>query len=173
MITFDEAFEIVMNSAVETSTEKISFKDSLDRILAEDVRSDIDMPPFNRSAVDGYACNKADLKSELEVIEVIRAGTIPQKKVNRNQCSKIMTGAIVPEGCDFVFMIEDSKTPSSGKVFFTGAVTKQNMSMKGEDVKAGEVVLPRGKVIRPQDIAVLASVGHTGVTVRKKPSSVF
>lgn len=170
MITFDEAFEIVMNSAVETSTEKISFKDSLDRILAEDVRSDIDMPPFNRSAVDGYACNKADLKSELEVIEVIRAGTIPQKKVNRNQCSKIMTGAIVPEGCDFVFMIEDSKTPSSGKVFFTGAVTKQNMSMKGEDVKAGEVVLPRGKVIRPQDIAVLASVGHTGVTVRKKPS---
>jgi molybdopterin molybdotransferase len=169
MITFDEAYEIVMNNAVETGAEIISFRDSLDRVLAEDVKSDEDMPPFNRSAVDGFACNIMDLKSELEIVEVIRAGMTPQRKVGKDQCSKIMTGAIVPDRCDFVFMLEDSKMLSSGKVVFTGLGTKPNMSFKGEDVKKGEIVLHRGKQVKPQDIAVFASVGYTNVLVRKKP----
>jgi molybdopterin molybdotransferase len=169
MITFDEAYEIVMNNAVETGAEIISFRDSLDRVLAEDVKSDEDMPPFNRSAVDGFACNNMDLKSELEIVEVIRAGMTPQRKVGKDQCSKIMTGAIVPDRCDFVFMLEDSKMLSSGKVVFTGLGTKPNMSFKGEDVKKGEIVLHRGKQVKPQDIAVFASVGYTNVLVRKKP----
>lgn len=169
MITFDEAFEIVMNSCIETGTEKISFRDSLDRVLAVDVKSDIDMPPFNRSAVDGFACDKIDLGSELEVVEVIRAGNLPRRKVRKNQCSKIMTGAIVPERCDIVFMVEDSKVLSSGRVVYTGSESKPNMSVKGEDVKKGEIVLHRGKLIKPQDIAIFASVGYTDVVVKRKP----
>ena len=98
--------------------------------LPVDVSSDIDMPPFNRSAVDGYACHRSDLDNELEIIEVIRAGKEPEKKPGINQCAKIMTGAIVPEGCDFVFMVEDSKILSSGKVIYTGKPLKPNMSSK-------------------------------------------
>jgi len=169
MITFDEAFEIVINSCFETDPEIISFRDSLGRILSEDVKSDIEMPPFNRSAVDGYACNRTDLESELEIIEVIRAGKKPGKEVGKHQCVKIMTGAIVPTGCDIVFMVEDSKITPSEKVICTRPGSKINMSFKGEDVKSGDIVLSKGKLIQPQDIAVFASVGYTSVKTRRMP----
>jgi len=169
MISFEEAYNIVMCNVFETGTETIPFISSCGRILAEDIKSDINMPPFNRSAVDGYACHSEDLYNALEVVEVIPAGKEPLQKAGKNQCSKIMTGAIVPEGCDQVFMIEDSEDAGNGRVRFTGKDSKTNFSLKGEDVKAGDVVLRKGKYIRPQDIALMASVGHTLVNVRKKP----
>jgi molybdopterin molybdotransferase len=169
MISFEEAFRIVMESAFETETEIIPFTGSDSRILAENIFSDIDMPPFNRSAVDGYACHMADIANELRVVEIIPAGKVPEKSVGQNQCSKIMTGAIVPDGCDLVFMVEDSENLTSDKIRFTGKDSKSNISIRGEDVKAGDVVLRFGKFIKPQDIAVMSSVGHTKVTVKKKP----
>ena len=169
MITFEDAFEIVMKSVFETESETISFSGSCGRILDEDIASDIDMPPFNRSAVDGYACNIIDLSNDLDVIEVIAAGTEPLKKVGKNQCSKIMTGAIVPEGCDVVFMVEESKDLQNGKIRFAGIDPKLNISFKGEDVRTGSVVLKKGKFIQPQDIAVMASIGHIKVKVKKRP----
>jgi molybdopterin molybdotransferase len=169
MITFEAAFKIVMESVFETRTETIPFTDSSGRILDEDIKSDIDMPPFNRSAVDGYACHRIDINNELEVIEVISAGKKPLQIVGKNQCSKIMTGAIVPDGCDVVFMIEESENFSNGKIRFSGTDLKLNISVKGEDVRTGDVVLKKGKLIQPQDVAVMASVGHTKVNVKKKP----
>jgi molybdopterin molybdotransferase len=169
MIEFDEAYKIVMGSVYQTKTESVPFNDSCQRILAEDIPSDIDMPPFNRSAVDGYACNKIDLNNNLDVVEIIAAGKVPQQQVGKNQCSKIMTGAIVPEGCDIVFMVEESENLQDGRVRFTGIETKLNMSFRGEDVRKGDTILNRGLLIQPQDIAVLAAVGHTEVQVKKKP----
>jgi molybdopterin molybdotransferase len=169
MITFEAAFKIVMESVFETRTETIPFTDSSGRILDEDIKSDIDMPPFNRSAVDGYACHRIDINNELEVIEVISAGKKPVQIVGKNQCSKIMTGAIVPDGCDVVFMVEESGNFSNGKIRFSGTDLKLNISVKGEDVRTGDVVLKKGKLIQPQDVAVMASVGHTKVNVKKKP----
>jgi molybdopterin molybdotransferase len=169
MISFEEAFGIVMESAFETETEIIPFTSSYARILAEDIFSDIDMPPFNRSAVDGYACHRTDIATELEVVEIIPAGKVPEKSVGQNQCSKVMTGAIVSEGCDIVFMVEDSENLTSCKIRFTGKDPKSNMSFKGEDVKTGDLVVRSGKFIKPQDIAVMASVGRTKITVKKKP----
>jgi molybdopterin molybdotransferase len=169
MITFEEAYEIVLNSAVDAGNETVAFIDSLNRILAEDVTSDMDMPPFNRSAVDGYACHRKETGNELEVLEVIAAGVKPGKKIGKNQCSKIMTGAIVPDGCDVVIMVEDSILLDSGNIRFTGKDSKTNISFKGEDVRTGDKVLGKGKLIKPQDIAVMASVGHTMVSVKKKP----
>ena len=169
MITFEAAFKIVMESVFETRTETIPFTDSSGRILDEDIKSDIDMPPFNRSAVDGYACHRIDINNELEVIEVISAGKKPMQIVGKNQCSKIMTGAIVPDGCDVVFMVEESGNFSNGKIRFSGTELKLNISVKGEDVRTGDVVLKKGKLIQPQDVAVMASVGHTKVNVKKKP----
>lgn len=170
MITFEKAFEIVMTSAFETDMETISFTDSDGRILAEDIFSDVEIPPFNRSAVDGYTCHKEDLHNELEVIETIQAGKEPLKEVGKNQCSKIMTGAMVPESCDIVFMVEESENLTSGKIRFTGKDPKKNISNKGEDVRTGDVVLKKRKFIKPQDIAVLASVGKTNVQVKKRPA---
>lgn len=169
MISFEEAYQIVMDSAKTTGSERIPFTQSAGRILAEDVYSDMDMPPFNRSAVDGYACRSADLKVDLEMVEVIAAGREPMKEVEDGQCSKIMTGAIVPDGCDIVFMVEDSEILPSGKIRFTGSGLKKNISLQGEDVKEGELVLRKGKQIMPQDIAVIASFGQVSVLVSKKP----
>jgi molybdopterin molybdotransferase len=170
MKTFEEALEIVMQSAFETKTETISFNNSCGRILAEDISSDIDMPPFNRSAVDGFACRRSDISEELGIVEIISAGKEPRMIVARDQCSKIMTGATVPDGCDFVFMIEDSVSLPSGKIRFKGVDAKTNISFKGEDVKAGDVVLRAGKFIKPQDIGVMASIGHINVLVKKMPA---
>jgi molybdenum cofactor synthesis domain len=169
MISFEEAFRIVMKSVFETETETIPFTDSCGRILDEDIISDIDMPPFNRSAVDGYACHKIELNNDLKVIEVIAAGKESVRKVGKKQCSKIMTGAIVPEGCDVVFKVEESETLQNGKIRFTGIDPKLNISFKGEDVRSGDVILKKSKFILPQDIAIMASVGHTKVRVKRRP----
>lgn len=170
MISFDEAYRIVMESVFETHSEIIPFYDTVGRIMDEDIFSDMDMPPFNRSAMDGYACHKNDLNADLDVIEVIAAGKVPVHKVGINQCSKIMTGAIVPEGCDVVFMVEESEKLPNGKIRFKGTEPKKNISLKGEDVKKGDVVIRRSRFIQPQDVAIMASVGHINVKVRKRPT---
>lgn len=169
MVSFDEALKIVLDSSYIVGTEIIPFTESDGRVLAEDVFSDMDMPPFNRSAVDGYACHKEDLGNELEILEVIAAGKEPQREVGKSQCSKIMTGAIVPDGCDIVIMVEETENLSSGKIRFTGSNPKENISIRGEDVRYGDKLLGKGKLIRAQDIAVMASAGHTKVLVSKKP----
>jgi molybdopterin molybdotransferase len=143
--------------------------ESAGRILAEDIKSDVDMPPFNRAAVDGYACRTADIKSELLVVETIRAGKVPVHIPAIGECSKIMTGAIVPGSCDMVFPVEDSADVPGGKVRFTGKQIKTNISWMAEDIKKGDTVITKYKLIRPQDIAVLASTGKTFVSVSRKP----
>lgn len=158
-----------MDSAFRTGVEVVPFTEADGRVIAEDVFSDIDMPPFNRAAVDGYACRTSDLKNDMEVIEVIPAGKQPAHRPGRNQCSKIMTGAIVPEGCDIIIMVEDSEVLPDGRVRFSARSMKSNISTKSEDVKAGDIVIGKGKYLRPQDIAVIASVGHVNVVVSKKP----
>lgn len=169
MITFEEAYSIVMESGSSTRSETILFNTASQRILDEDIMSDIDMPPFNRSAVDGYACHKADIDKDLEIVEIIAAGKEPLHKVGKDQCSKIMTGAIVPEGCDMVVMIEQSAVLQNGKIRLSLTDPKSNISLKAEDVRRGDIVLKKGKLIQPQDIAIMASVGHTAVFVKKKP----
>jgi len=169
MILFDQAFEIVLNSAFSTGTETVLFTDSLNRILAGNVVSDLDMPSFNKSSVDGFACRKADLDKELEIIETIAAGNTPVKPVSLAQCSRIMTGAPVPDGADCVIMVEDTLLTPSGKVRFKATFKKENIAIKGEDVKKGEIILKPGRIIKPQDIAVMASAGYTHATVSKKP----
>ena len=106
MITFNEAYQIVIDHALLMGTENVPLDQSLNRILAQDIVCDMDMPPFNKAAMDGYACRQEDLKNELTVIENIAAGYTPTQAIGPNQCSKIMTGAMVPEGADCVIMVE-------------------------------------------------------------------
>ncbi|MDA3781243.1 MAG: molybdopterin molybdotransferase MoeA [Bacteroidales bacterium] len=168
MIKIEEAYDIVINSAYILDTEKIEFNNSLNRILAEDVKSDIEMPPFDKAAVDGYACKSCDIEMELEVIESVQAGQTPQKKVGKGQCTQIMTGAPVPAGADAIVMVEHTELDNE-KVKVLKKSSKSNISIKAEDVKQGQVVLQKGIQIKPQHIAIFASVGYTNVLVYHKP----
>ncbi|MFA5418405.1 MAG: gephyrin-like molybdotransferase Glp [Bacteroidales bacterium] len=170
MIKFEEAFDIVQNAAKPTlKTERVHFIDSLGRILAEDIYSDINMPPFDKSAMDGFACRMQDINNELEMIEVLPAGSIPKNKVGENQCIKIMTGAIIPEGADCVLMVEYTEETPDGKVRYTKKSTNSNICCFAEDIKKGGLVLSKGLEIKPQHIAVMASVGAVKTLVSTKP----
>ncbi len=169
MITFDEAFHTVMDSVVPLDSEPVALEKSLGRILAQDVVSDIDMPPFNKSAMDGYACRRQDLKNELAVIEIIPAGYCPEKTVGENECSKIMTGSVVPQGTDCVIMVEYTEEVSESSIRFLKEETKDNICLKGEDIQSGDTVLSKGTRIEPQHIAVLATVGCAAPQVARKP----
>ena len=169
MITFEDAFKIVQDAVYyEMSTERISLNESLNRILAKDIVSDINMPPFPKSAMDGYACRYEDLKNEWEVLEVIAAGKLPEKPIGKNQCSKIMTGAMMPEGADCVIKVEESEELSNGKVRFTATDTKRNFMLMGEDVKVNDLVLKKGSLLNAQHIAMAAAVGYDNPRVFKK-----
>lgn len=150
-------------------TEEVVLKDALNRILQEDVMADMDMPPFNKSAVDGYACHSEDLGNSLEVLEVIQAGSISTRNIGKNQCVKIMTGAAVPIGCDTVFMVEDAVTEENNRVRCTNPKTKKNICYRGEDYQTGEILIRKGTIIQVSQLAVLAGAGKSTVKVTKKP----
>ncbi len=168
MISFEEALAITEKYKPAGSVERIPFTESLGRCLAEDIISDMDMPPFNKSAVDGYACRRDDLGNDMVIKGVAAAGRPASVKVGRGECIKIMTGAAVPEGADWVFMVEYAEE-SNGKVSFTGKAFNDNIAKRGEDIRKGDVALKAGRELAPQDIAVLATVGAVEVTVSKKP----
>ena len=169
LLPFEIAFETAIGYAKFIGSETVSLQDSLGRILTEDVISDVDMPPFNRAAMDGYACRYADIGNELTIIEEVPAGTVPQQEIGENQCAKIMTGAIVPEGADTVIMVEQTQKVGENKIRFIGKDTVSNIAKKGEDVEMGDTVLRRGMLIYPQHIGILAALGKVKVSVAKKP----
>ena len=152
-----------------TGSGRVMLPHANGRILAEDIFSDINMPPFDKSAVDGFACRKDDLGGDLAVRETIAAGAEPQLPIMPGTCSKIMTGAMVPPGADCIFMVEDSAEVVPGTVRFTGTGAPVNICYMGEDIKAGEKVLSGGILIRPQEIAVLATAGVTRPLVAIQP----
>jgi molybdopterin molybdotransferase len=123
--------------------------------LAEDIKSDLNMPPFNRSAMDGYAVIASDINPpvDLEVIENIRAGYNPKKKVGRGQSAKIMTGSVVPKGADAVIKVEETKPLDNDRKvrILRGTKKGANIARKGEDVRVGNVVLRKGTMIRAQE----------------------
>ena len=169
MIPFDEAYGIVMSSSRQLGAERVSINCALRRILAEDVKSDMDMPPFDKSAMDGYACRRQDLSNELTVVETIQAGAATSATITRNQCAKIMTGAMVPPGADCVVMLEMTEQPTADTIRLTSGETPDNICYRGEDIKEGEIVLRKGEKITCRHLAVLASVGRVEPCVALRP----
>ena len=162
MISFEEAVKTVHKYAKPLSAVQTRIEDAVGRALLEDVYSGMDMPPFNKSAVDGYAVRAADLAPgrELRCSGVVQAGDSFKGKVRAGECVKIMTGAPVPAGADAVVMVE-STCERNGMVKFNKNVKKgANIALRGEDIKKGQKVLSRGIVIKISHIAVLAAVGR-------------
>ncbi len=169
MISFEEALDIIISSAPPPAGEEVDLQDASGRVLACDIHSDICMPPFNKSAMDGFACRREDLAGEMKVTETIKAGDMPQKKIGRGECARIMTGAMVPVGADCVIMVEHTSEVSPDRIVFTGSKTADNIALRGEDIKEGDVVMRKGVIIKPQHIAVMASVGCVNPNVYKRP----
>jgi molybdopterin molybdotransferase len=167
MISFEEAYKIVMDHVTVLPSERIKMMNSLGRILAEDILSDIDMPPFNKSAVDGFACRMADQDHDLELIETIPAGKTPEFMISEGKCSRIMTGAMIPEGSDCVIKVEDTKIKSNGRISAKKKMETRNICFLGEDIKAGDRILSSGTLIKPQHIAILAAAGAVSPKVSK------
>ncbi len=168
MIKLEKALNIVMNSAITLEEESVPLQEACGRVLYRDVSSDIDMPPFNKSAMDGYACRSEDIDRPLKVIETIPAGYTPQKTVGDGECSKIMTGGIVLEGVDCVVMVEHTEIKDD-LVIVNKKSSDRNICYKAEDIHKGDGVLQKGTLLTPAEIAVLSSVGCDPVPVSRKP----
>ena len=171
MILFEEALKIVETSAELLAVESVNLSESLGRVLAQDVFSYMDMPPFDKSAVDGYACRRSDLHLELRVLEVIPAGKVPTKTVNEGECSKLMTGGMLPPGADTVIMVEEVEITGENTIRFSAPKTAPNYCYRAEDIKAEEKVLDNGTLIRAQEIAILASFGCDKPIVFRRPKA--
>lgn len=167
------AQQCILESARLLAAELVGLERSLGRVLAEDVPANRDLPPYDVSAMDGYAVRSADLANvpaTLEVIEDIRAGDMPGKIVQAGQSARIMTGAPVPEGADAVIRVEDTEPISQGKVQINVAVKPGNdIRLQGEGMRNGEVVLAAGTEITPGVIGVLATVKRARVQVYRRP----
>ena len=151
------------------ASEEVALDKAFNRVLREDILADMDMPPFHKSAMDGYACHRDDINNELEVLGVIQAGMISSKKVGKNQCVKIMTGAAVPDGCDCVFKVEDSEKISENRVCCLNPKTFHNICFRGEDYQKGELLIKSGTIINTPQMAVLSGAGYAGVQVSRRP----
>ncbi len=144
------------------------------RVLATDLVAPINLPPFDNSAVDGYAVRHADLDSRrdtrLAVVERITAGRAAQRSLWPGEAARIFTGAPMPEGADTVFMQEDVRPDADGAAVVVppGLKCGANRRIAGEDVRAGTVVLPAGRRLAAQHVALAAGVGLNGLSVRRR-----
>jgi molybdopterin molybdotransferase len=181
VITFEKALEIVLSIPVNRMSIQVSLPEAAGMVLAGDVFSDMDMPPFNKSAVDGYACRFDDLIRKdsassgggrvlLSVLETIAAGSVPSRQIQPGSCSRIMTGAMIPDGADCVVMVEDTTPAEDGMVEINPGPVSGNICFKGEDIRKGEKILDRGTLIRPAEVAILAGVGYANPKVYRRPS---
>ncbi|MEI6695579.1 MAG: gephyrin-like molybdotransferase Glp [Bacteroidota bacterium] len=170
MISFEEALGIVLNAAQHTHIEEVDMLSSNERVLAENIISDVNMPPFDKSAVDGFACRRIDFNknTKLKIIEIIPAGKCPENSISEGECSKIMTGAMLPKGADCVVMVEDTIV-NGNTISFSKENTADNICYLAEDVHINDLVLEKASLIKPQHIAVLASVGVWKPKVYSKP----
>ncbi len=169
MIPFEEAIGMVLGSADLVGTEDIPLIEGAGRVLATDVYSDIDMPPFDKSAMDGFACRRADIGSgRLKVVETVPAGVCPEKPVGKGECTRIMTGGVVPRGADQVVMVEHTEE-AGGFVTVTRKSKERNICRTAEDLRAGDLVATKGTVLTPSKIALLAAVGSDPVHVFRRP----
>ena len=173
MIPVEEALEIVLREARALPGEDVGLGEALGRVLAEDVASDVDLPPFDRVAMDGYALRAADVATApvaLDVIGEVRAGQWPDLTVGPGQAARIMTGAALPPGADAVQQVEKTQPLDEFRVTVLAAVASgANVAPCGSEVRAGDIVLARGRVIDPSAIAVLASAGRARVRVARRP----
>jgi molybdopterin molybdotransferase len=175
MLGVAEAQAIVLQHARPLAPETVPLTSAaLGLVLAENVTSDLDMPPYDKALMDGFAVRTADLpdgRAVLTVVEEITAGQMPRFPVGPGQAARIMTGAPMPADADAVVMIEYTQMLADNRVQVTDKPPKpgQNVSTQGREMREGETILPPGTVLRPQEFGLLATVGRTSARVYPRP----
>jgi len=186
MISVEEALEKILQEVDALEEKPVPILDSLGQVLAEDVKSDINVPPLDNAAMDGYAVQSRDTQSAseespkfLRVIDTVMAGSISESEVVPGTAIRIMTGAPVPKGADSVVQFENTDEEQRKKSAADQPITKVgilceardglNIRRAGEDIARGATALRKGTIIRPAEIGVLASLGHSQVKVIRRP----
>ncbi|MDD5167292.1 MAG: molybdopterin molybdotransferase MoeA [Syntrophales bacterium] len=176
MIRFEEALKHIIETISPLNVEKVGILDALGRVIGEDIHASRNLPPRNNSAMDGYAVRSEDTSGAgpgnpviLEVIEDIPAGVLPQKTVGPGQASRIMTGAPLPDGADAVVRMEDTQNELKTVKILVDIDHGQDIRLAGEDVREGELVIPKGTVIRPAEIGMIAAMGRAFIQVHQRP----
>ncbi|MBT9161579.1 MAG: Molybdopterin molybdenumtransferase [Dehalococcoidia bacterium] len=185
MILVEQALEKILSNVSVLEPERKPILETLGQVLAEDVRSDINIPPLDNSAMDGYAVQWESIRGAttsqpkaLKVIGEVAAGYISDREVTPGTAIRIMTGAPVPAGADTVIQFEDTDeeirkaaAKSLDEIGILREVAKgSNIRRGGEDITRGSLVLARGVVLRPQEIGILASLGRANVLVIRRPA---
>lgn len=176
MIRIEEALKIIEEETKNLGLEEKEILSALNRVLGEDIYSMDNLPPFNKSAMDGFAIKYEDTKNcninnrvELDIQGRIKAGDFCEKELQFGQAYKIMTGAPLPVGANAVIEIEKVEVVEN-KLYIYQAVQEGNHIIKfGEEIKVGEIALSKGTVIRPPEIGFLASLGFSSIKVYKSP----
>jgi molybdopterin molybdotransferase len=178
-IPLEEARQLIEEATTLLSrTESVPLLQAAGRVLAREVTSDRDVPPFSRAGMDGFAvvaentfgASRYEPKT-LRVIEKIYTGEVPTRKVATGEASEIATGAPMPEGADAVVMVEETERGSDGEVrIFTPVYPRQNVGRQGADIVNGQTVLRDGELLNPSRIGALAALGLTAVEVYQCPS---
>jgi len=176
MIKVKDALKIILSSIKPLGSEKVRLLDGLDRVLVSDIHANCNLPPFDNSAMDGYALRAKDTKKAsqdspkiLKVIEDVAAGYIAKNRIRNNEAIRIMTGAPVPNGADSVVMVEFTKKNQDLVEIFKETKLGDNIRRSGEDVRKKQKVLSKGTILRPQEIGMLASLGIARINVAKRP----
>lgn len=175
-ISLEKAVEILNSNTKALQIEEVSLINAVNKILAEDVYSKINNPPFDKSAMDGYAiiCDDTlNSKSRFKVIDKVYAGEVSKHEVTNNTAIKIMTGAPIPKGANCVIKQEDVVIQGNFIEIDTPMKFNQNICLEGEDIKKGSILVNKYKKLNYADIGIIASSGINKVKVYKKPKVAF
>ncbi|MDK2795003.1 MAG: molybdopterin molybdotransferase [Archaeoglobaceae archaeon] len=172
----ESAIEKILTNVKTIGIEEVGVYECAGRVLAEDVIADTNLPPFDRSAMDGYAVVAEDTFGAsktnpilLKCIGEVRGGEKPKLEVKSGSAVRVFTGSAMPKGANAVIPLEFTRVVGEHLEVFATVPPYKNVSREGEDVRKGEVVLKRGEILQPQDAGILASLGFESVKVFRKP----
>lgn len=175
-ISLEEALEILNSSVLPEKKEMVSILNGIGRVIVDNVYSKIDNPPFNKSAMDGYAIKVVDSEDKVnkfKVVGEIFAGGVFKGTLKNNEAVKIMTGAPIPGDCNAVIKKEDVLIDGEYIVLTKDISENENICFKGEDIRQGQLLIEAGKELNYADIGILSSSGIGEVLVYKKPTIAF
>ncbi len=172
LLAIDDVERLIVERVTPVAeTQTVALKDARGRVLAADVVAPIDLPPFDNSAVDGYAVRHTDLgqsETSLAIVDRLTAGRAAAHAVGAGQAIRIFTGAPMPQGADTVFMQEDVRVENAAVIVPPGLKRGANRRLAGEDVSRGVVALHAGRRLQPQDMSMAAALGLQALNVRRR-----
>lgn len=187
MISYEDAVRMILDNTYTVDPENKSLSASSGQVTAEDIYADMSLPRWDISGPDGYAVRSADIKQAsrerpivLQIVETVRAGFLPEKKITPNTASRIMTGSVIPRGADCVIRFEDTdepkdkngpnrQNPTHVKVYVPLA-SGANLREVGSSIQKDSLIVPKGTVIGPAQVSALTAVGRTKIMVFRRPS---